>query len=84
MKNVLLVIVVLIAAAAAATYSRYESFHPCDWMEQDLADSSGLPRLVMRGQIRAEFVLKGITEPGPADCVLAWWDYRANRDSDGS
>ena len=80
MKNVLIVAVLLIAAAGAATYGRYESFHPCDWMEQDLADSSGLPRLAMRAQIRAEFLLRGITNPGPADCVLAWWDFRANQE----
>ena len=84
MKNALIVLLLLVIAAGVATYSRYQSFHPCDWMEQDLADSSGLPRLAMRAQIRAEFVLKGITEPGPTDCVLAWWDYRANRDEGGT
>ncbi len=81
MKNALIVIALLSIAAGAATYYRYASFHPCDWMEQDLAESSGLPRLVMRGKIRAEFMLRGIAEPGPTDCVLAWWDFRANRDA---
>ncbi len=84
MRNLLIVFILLAGAASAATYMRYESFHPCDWMEQDLAESSGLPRLAMRAQIRAEFVLQGIADPGPADCVLAWWDYRANRQAEGS
>ena len=80
MKNALIVITLLALAAGAATYYRYASFHPCDWMEQDLAESSGLPRLVMRGRIRGEFMLRGIADPSPSDCVLAWWDFRANRE----
>ena len=81
MKNALIVLVLLVAAAGAATYGRYESFHPCDWMEQDLAESAGLPRLVMQGKIRAEFMLRGIVEPGPTDCILAWWDFRASQEA---
>ena len=45
---------VALVAAAVATFVRYQSFHPCDWMEQDLASHSGLPLILVKGQIRAD------------------------------
>ncbi len=42
MKFVLIVIG-LAVAATIATYARYGSLDPCDWMEQDLARQTGLP-----------------------------------------
>ncbi len=69
---------ILVITAVVATYFRYQSLDPCDWMEQDLASESSLPLLVVQTKIRAEFLLDGITEPGPGDCLTAWWDLRSN------
>ena len=66
----------LLIAAAAATYVRYQSLHPCDWMEEDLAAQSDLPRVAVELQISAAFLLEGITDPGPGDCLVKWWDWR--------
>jgi len=65
-------------AASIATWSRYESFDPCMWMEQDLAKESSLPRLAVRARIQAEFLLRGIRSPGPYQCLQAWWKFRAD------
>lgn len=76
MKNALLILIVLIIAGAIATYVRYGSFDPCDWMEQDLAAGSALPLIVVQGRIKAEFLLQGITDPAPQQCIQAWWKFR--------
>lgn len=78
MKKLILVLSVLLLAAAVATFARYESFDPCVWMEQDLALDSGLPRVVVRTRIQAEFLVRGISDPSAADCLLAWWEFRAD------
>ena len=67
----------LIVAAVAATFWRYGSLNPCDWLERDTAQASGLPYLVAQARIRAEFLLDGITEPDGGQCLTAWWDLRA-------
>ena len=72
----LLIIAGLLIAAAAATFVRYESFDPCDWMAQDLEAKTGLPGLIIQARIRAHFLLDGITEPDQIDCLLAWWEIR--------
>ena len=66
----------LLAAAAVATYARYESLDPCDWMEQDLVTQSGLPAVAVEIRIRAAFLLDGITEPDAGDCLVKWWEWR--------
>ena len=71
-------------AAVVMTYIRYQSLDPCDWMEQDLAQQTELPRLVVQGRIRAGFLLDGIVDPDSLDCVLAWCEYRADGLPDGS
>ena len=77
MKTLAVVVPVLLVAAVIATYARYESLHPCDWMEHDLASHLSLPRVVIQARIRAEFLLQGITEPGAGDCLVEWWDWRS-------
>ena len=67
-----------LVAAGAATCFRYGSLHPCDWMERDLAEDSGLPLLAVQARIAAEFLVEGITEPGPSDCLFRWWEFRQN------
>ena len=74
--RVLTIIALLLIGAATATYARYESFSPCDWMAQDLEASSGLPELLVQARIKAHFLLEGITDPDHVDCLLAWWDLR--------
>ncbi len=58
MKFVLIVIGIAIAATIA-TYARYGSLNPCDWMERDLARQTGLPPMVVRVRIGAAFLLDG-------------------------
>ncbi len=69
--------IVVILLAVIATYARYESLSPCDWMGQGLAAQSDLPLIIIRGRIRANFLLRGIADPDAYDCVLAWWKFRA-------
>ena len=76
--RVLVIILFLAGAAVAATYFRYESLHPCDWMEHDLAEETGLPRVAAKVQMMAMFALEGNTKPNAQDCVQAWWDLRIN------
>lgn len=76
MRSFLLAIILIGAAAAGATYARYESFDPCAWLEHDLARKSALPLVVVQTQIRASFLLRGITQPGTYDCLSAWWTLR--------
>lgn len=66
----------LLVVAAIATYARYESLDPCDWMEHDLAAESSLPQVAVELQISAAFLLDGITEPTPGDCLVKWWEWR--------
>ena len=74
----------VLVAAAAATLVRYGSLDPCVWLEKDLIEDSGLPPAVVRLQIRAAFFVDGVTDPGPLDCLLEWWDRRGGELSDTS
>ncbi len=76
LASLLTALVLLVAAAAGATYWRYQSLDPCDWMEQDLAENFCLTALVVEAKIRASFLIRGIVDPGPADCLLEWWRLR--------
>lgn len=69
----------LLAAASVATWLRYGSLNPCDWMEQDRVERSGLPAMVVQAEIAARFLLDGITDPQPLDCLPAWWEQRAEQ-----
>ena len=79
-----LLLIGLAVAATAATYVRYESLDPCDWMEQDLARQSGLPLIAVRARILLEFGLKGITDPTVYDCLSEWWEIRAEGLTEGT
>ena len=76
MVRFLVIVAGLIVAAAIATYGRYQSLDPCDGMERDLLAQSELPRVAVELQISAAFLLEGITDPGPGDCLVKWWDWR--------
>ena len=76
LATLLTVLLLLAIAAAGATYGRYQSLDPCDWMEQDLAATFGLTALVVEARIRADFLLQGIVDPSPTDCLLEWWRLR--------
>ena len=76
MVRFVVIVAGLLVVASIATYARYQSLHPCDWMEQDLAAHSSLPRVAVELQISAAFLLEGITNPGPGDCLVKWWDWR--------
>ncbi len=73
----LLIAVGLAAAAAAATFARYQSFHPCAWLEHDTSRALGLPPFAAEARVRASFMLRGITEPGAYDCLRDWWHLKA-------
>ena len=77
MRKIAILGAVLVLLAASATYARFESFDPCVWMEHELAEESGLPRMIVAARIQAEFLMRGVGDPGPRDCLLAWWDFRA-------
>ena len=68
----------LLLAAVVATYVRYQSLDPCDWLERDMAQRMGMPELVVRGRIRAQFLIRGIAEPGAADCLTEWWRFKSS------
>jgi len=72
----LVIVAGLVVAAAIATYARYQSLDPCDWMRQDLAAQSELPQVAVELQISGAFLLDGITDPGPGDCLVKWWEWR--------
>lgn len=75
--KILVVVFGLAAAAAVATYARYESLHPCAWLEQDMARALGLPLLMAQARIRASFLFRGIAEPSDYDCLTDWWRLKA-------
>ena len=75
LKGVVLV-AFLAGAAMGATYWRYQSLDPCDWMTRDLVEESGLPELMVMARIRAEFLLEGVTDPDPGQCLFKWWALR--------
>ncbi len=77
-KRIAFLVIVLTLAGSAATYARYESLSPCDWMAQDLTRQSDMPLIVSESRVRANFLIQGITEPKPYQCVLAWWKFRAD------
>jgi len=78
MKTTLIVVVGILLFGVGATYHRYESFSPCNWMEQDLARQSKLPMLVIKAQVKAKFLLQGIVEPNPNQCIKMWWQLKAD------
>ena len=74
--KLLVVLAVLAGAAAASTYWRYESLDPCEWMARDLIQDSELPEMVVRSRIQLEFLLEGVTDPDPGQCLFKWWALR--------
>ena len=72
----LVVVLGLIAIAAAATFIRYESFSPCDWIETDMIEASDQPVIVVQSRVQAHFLLNGIVSPTFGDCLLSWWEFR--------
>ncbi len=74
----------VLVAAAAATLVRYGSLDPCVWLETDLIEDSILPPAAVRLQIQAAFLVDGVTDPGPLDCLLKWWVRRGEELSDAS
>ncbi len=84
MRRFSLASIAVVLIASIATFVRYESFDPCDWMEQDLASQSGLPRIVVNARVQSQFLIKGIIDPGIGQCLLAWWNFRLDGLPDGS
>jgi len=80
MKTAAIIIIGILLFGTAATYHRYQSFNPCDWMEQDLIVQSSLPKLVVQGKVKAKFLLQGIIDPTPVQCVKMWWKLKADGD----
>jgi hypothetical protein len=74
----------LFAVAAAATFIRYESYSPCDWIETDMLEASGQPLIVVQSRIRARFLLDGVVNPELNECLLSWWRFRLDGLPEGS
>ncbi|MGE0254396.1 MAG: hypothetical protein AB7N54_08840 [Alphaproteobacteria bacterium] len=70
------VVVVLLLLAAGATWVRYGSLSPCDWMVTDLAEQLNVPEGVAALKIRTDLALRGITDPKPGECLVEWWRIR--------
>lgn len=66
----------LLLAAAVATYVRYQSLDPCEWLAQDLTAQSGLPRVAVELRISTAFLLDGIADPAAGQCLVKWWQWR--------
>ncbi len=71
------IVVVLGLAAVIATFARYESFDPCEWLEQDMTRALGMPKVVAQARIRAGFMFRGIVEPTSGECLDDWWQLKA-------
>jgi len=80
MKTTLIVIVGIILFGVGATYHRYQSFNPCDWIERDLAVQSGMPTLIVQGQIKTWFLMDGVVKPDPYQCIKMWWRLKIDGD----
>jgi hypothetical protein len=80
--RVFVLVFVVIAAGIVATYARYGSLHPCDWLHKDMLAASDLPgppevvEPLVEGWITTRFLLDGITEPTALDCLEGWWSFR--------
>jgi hypothetical protein len=71
------IVVALGLAAVIATFARYESFDPCEWLEHDMTRALGMPRVVAQARIRAGFMFRGIVEPSSRECLDDWWRLKA-------
>ncbi len=69
-------LLVLLVVATAATFVQYRSLHPCDWLRVDAGRQSQLPEQLLRARLRGLFLLRGVVEPGPVDCLTEWWRVR--------
>ncbi|MEL0107797.1 MAG: hypothetical protein VW802_12730 [Rhodospirillaceae bacterium] len=78
MKTAAIIIVGILIFGSAATYYRYESFSPCIWMEKDLSKQTGLPTIVVQGQVKAKFLLDGVVNPTRTQCLRMWWKLKAD------
>lgn len=76
MTRFLMILILCAAGAIAATYWRYDSLHPCDWLQQDMVRASGQPEFWVSIRIQARFLLEGITEPTAEQCLDGWWNFR--------
>jgi len=72
------ILIGIVIFASSATFGRYGNFNPCDWTAQDHAGSSAIPKIVWAGRLKAKFLAEGITQPSYSDCMLAWWESRAD------
>ncbi len=72
----LFVAAALLVAATVATYAHYGSFHPCAWLEQDIARKDEMVIIVARAKIRANFLVDGVASPDASDCLFGWWDFK--------
>ncbi len=80
MKKVVITLLILVVAAAGATFWRYQSFDPCEWLKQDMAAKSDLPGLFVEGQIRWDFLFDGVADPDGMQCLKKWWNFRADEE----
>ena len=71
------IVAVLGLAAVIATFVRYQSFDPCEWLEQDMTRALGMPPIVAQARIRAGFMFRGIVEPTAGECLDDWWRLKA-------
>lgn len=72
----IIMIPVLALFAVGATYTRYHSFDTCRWLVVDTAENYDLSETAAEARARADLLLHGVIDPGPVDCLHAWWRVR--------
>ena len=78
MIKTLVLLIGIAIFAAGATFGRYGNFDPCDWTTQDQADTTAVPKIFWEGRLKAKFLVKGITNPSFSECMITWWESRAD------
>jgi len=71
-----IIILIISLGAILATWAKYQSLDPCEWLHRDISQKINLPILMIKAQVKAGFLLHGIASPSAGQCIYAWWKYR--------
>ena len=56
--RMLVLVIVVIAAGVVATFARYGSLHPCDWLLHDMTVASDMPEIWVETRDRVDHWLE--------------------------
>ena len=74
--RVFVLVFALSAAGIAATFARYGSLHPCDWLLHDMVDASDMPEPLVEPSVQLRLLFDGLIQPTALDCLDRWWSFR--------